>query len=342
MKRIEILVVGLLLTLTSCGIVNKQVLATVLPLLTAHDYNGAKHTVSCNSLAPLALISHYYNDDTIAVAKFVDELEKTYVQDYAKLPESQNVACPTINTYVLTNEEVEFTFDVTNMFVFKNERYYEIETLPTFPTLYVTKSFSQSTIVVEIRDDNHHLVTNTPLDLRGLEFKESTLINQSSVKFTIETGGGIISVYDRVTFGLNVGEQTERFYEVISEETFASLFDANNNFTDETMLLANIPQQLNFRNQKYKMITSSFFEWQDIELDILIAYFVNARDYAAFYLENPDVEYCIDETNTLYYIDGPSKFPLYSLVGHPSEQLIALTLPKGEGSPMFFRNISSV
>lgn len=342
MKRIEILVVGLLLTLTSCGTLNRQTLGEVLPVLVTEEFAEVKHTVSCNSLAPLALINHYYNDDVAAVTNFVKELQNTKVRHYKKLPDEKNVACPTINTYAFTNEAIEFTFDVTNMFVLKDDVYYELETLPSIATTNGSYSFSGSTTITEILDSEGKEITEFSLSLPSLEFKELTEFSGNNVNFTIETVGGIISVYDAVTFGLNVGEQIERFYEVISGDTFATLFDANNNFTDDTMLLANIPQQLTFRNQKYKMITSGFFEWQDVQLDLLIAYFVNERDYDAFYLENPDIEYCIDETNTLYYAAGPSKFPLYSLVGHAIEQLLALTLPQGGGSPMLFLNISSV
>ncbi len=342
MKRTQILVAGLLLILTSCRAANHQTLSEVFPMLKTEGFAEVKHTVSCNSLAPLALINHYYNDDVAAVTNFVNELQKTKVQRYKKLPESKNVACPTINTYVFTGDAVEFTFNVTNMFVVKEDVYYELESLPSISTTESSYSFSGSTTITEILDSEGKELTDFSLSLPSLEFKELTEFSGSNVNFTIETVGGIISVYDAVTFGLNVGEQIERFYEVISGNTFSSLFDANNNFTDDTMLLANIPQQLTFRNQKYKMITSDFFEWQDIQLDLLIAYFVNERDYDAFYLENPDVEYCLDETNTLYYIDGPSKFPLYSLVDHAIEQLLALTLPQGGGSPMLFLNISSV
>jgi len=342
MKRTQILVAGLLLILTSCRAANHQTLSEVFPMLKTEEFAEVKHTISCNSLAPLALINHYYNDDVAAVTNFVNELGKTKVRRYAKLPESKNVACPTINTYAFKNEALEFTFDVTNMFVVKDDVYYELEELPNIVTTYSSYSFSGSTTITEVFNSEGKEITDFSLSLPSLEFKELTELSGNNVNFTIETVGGIISVYDAVTFGLNVGEQIERFYEVISGDTFANLFDTNNNFTDDTMLLANIPQQLTFRNQKYKMITSGFFEWQDIQLDLLIAYFVNERDYDVFYLENPDIEYCIDEANTLYYAAGPSKFPLYSLVGHAIEQLLGLLLPQGGGSPMIFLNISCV
>ena len=342
MKRTPILVASLLMTLTSCTNANRKTLSEVLPMLKTEEFNAVKHTVGCNSLAPLALINHYYNDNVATVTNFANELGKTKVRRYAKLPDDKNVACPTINTYVFTNEAIEFTFDVTNMFVVKDDVYYELEALPSIATTDSFYSFSGSTTITEILDSEGKEITEFSLSLPSLEFKELTEFSGNNVNFTIATVGGIISVYDAVTFGLNVGEQIERFYEVISGDTFANLFDTNNNFTDDTMLLANIPQQLTFRNQKYKMITSGFFEWQDIQLDLLIAYFVNERDYDAFYLENPDIEYCIDETNTLYYAAGPSKFPLYSLVGHAIEQLLGLLLPQGGGSPMLFLNISCV
>lgn len=222
--RTKILVTGLLLTLTACGAANRQTLGEVLPTLKNEVFNEVKHTASCNSLAPLAVINHYYNDDVTAVTAFVNELLATKVQRYKKLPENKNVACPTINTYVFTNERTTFTFDVTNMFVVKDNIYYELEELPSITPTRTTHSFSRSTMIVATRDLVGKEVTDFSLSLSDLEFRELTEFSENIVNFTLETHGGIISVYDEVTFGLDVGEHTARFYEVISDTNFATLF----------------------------------------------------------------------------------------------------------------------
>ena len=109
--------------------------------------------------------------------------------------------------------------------------------------------------------------------------------------------------------------------------------------TVETALLGHIPQDMEFRNKKYKMITEGFLELKNIELDSLIAYFINQKDYDMYISTNSDIEYCVDKTNNIYYAFGEDMLLIYSIVGYSINDLIAVTFPEGGGSPLIFMNI---
>lgn len=109
--------------------------------------------------------------------------------------------------------------------------------------------------------------------------------------------------------------------------------------TAETALLGHIPQDMEFRNKKYKMITEGFLELKNIELDSLIAYFINQKDYDMYISTNSDIEYCVDKTNNIYYAFGEDMLLIYSIVGYSINDLIAVTFPEGGGSPLIFMNI---
>lgn len=224
MKKIKILVSSLFVLLSSCANFPDQKLGTILPELVENEFSLLKHTISCNSLAPLAIIDHHYNDDLAAIDKFIGELEKTSTKRYNEIPDNKNVLCPQINTYSFFNDELNFTFDVINMFVVKNDVYYELEQLSSFVATRTTHGFSKSTMILKILDASGEQLVDSSLTLPSLEFEEIAEFNGNDVKFTIETGGGIISIYDAVTFGLNVSEKVEQFYKVISDDTFSNLF----------------------------------------------------------------------------------------------------------------------
>lgn len=227
MKKTNILVSSLLFILTSCAGQFKQNLGSLLPELLENEFSLVKHTIGCNSLAPLAIIDHYYNDDLAAITKFVSELEKTNLKKYKKLPDDKNVACPQINTYSFSNHETKFSFEIVNMFLVKDDLYYELEELPAIAATRTSHSFSGSTTILEVLDDNGGEVTELSIPLPLIEFEKITGFSERDVQFTIETHGGIISIYDAVTFGLDVGEQTEQFYKVINDNTFANLFNGD-------------------------------------------------------------------------------------------------------------------
>lgn len=224
MKKTKILVSSFLFILSSCTNSPKQNLGAILPELLENEFSLVKHTTNCNSLAPLAIVDHHYNNNSKAISTFISELEKTSVKKYEKLPDNKIVLCPQINTYSFSKGESKFTFDVVNMFVTKNDVYYELDKLPTIATTSTSHSFSGSTTILEVLDEVGGEVNDFSLNLPLLEFEEITGFNESNIKFTIETHGGIISIYDAITFGLNVGEQVEKFYKVISDSTFSSLF----------------------------------------------------------------------------------------------------------------------
>lgn len=109
--------------------------------------------------------------------------------------------------------------------------------------------------------------------------------------------------------------------------------------TMETALLGHIPQDMEFRNKKYKMITEGFLELKNIELDSLIAYFINQKDYDMYISANSDIEYCVDKTNNIYYAFGEDMLLIYSIFGYSINDLIAVTFPEGGGSPLLFMSI---
>lgn len=117
--------------------------------------------------------------------------------------------------------------------------------------------------------------------------------------------------------------------------------ETNSATPSEPFFVSATPQDLVFRNQKYEMITLHSSETKDMELDTIIGYFINREDYDRFSSENSDAEYAVNEGNSIYYAYGENKMLIYSVVGYPVDELIAVVFPKHLGTPDFFRKALS-
>ncbi len=99
-------------------------------------------------------------------------------------------------------------------------------------------------------------------------------------------------------------------------------------------LILSIPQEINFRNISYKSASENELEIKNYELDTILAYLINKEDYEEFYKDDPNLEYCLEENNSIYYANGIPKFPIYSLVNYSFEKVIAIYVD-GVGSLIY-------
>lgn len=121
------------------------------------------------------------------------------------------------------------------------------------------------------------------------------------------------------------------------KESDTTLSSDNNPF-----LLATGPGEFVFRNSKYIEAPNNLLKIEKSDLDEVIAYIINQCDYEKLYSEDPDVEYCLYESNSLYYAYGTPKFPIYSIKNHDVEKIIAVAIPNYEDAAGLYMNVELI
>ncbi len=88
--------------------------------------------------------------------------------------------------------------------------------------------------------------------------------------------------------------------------------------------ILSLPSKIVFRNITYRSSSMSELNIKNYELDTILAYLINENDYEKFNSVNPNIEYCLDESNFIQYTNGTPKFPIYSIVNYSFEKVIAI------------------
>lgn len=101
----------------------------------------------------------------------------------------------------------------------------------------------------------------------------------------------------------------------------------------EDYLVSTIPQKITYSGLEYVMADNEN-EIIEIVLDTIIAYLINLDDFDKFYNENPNIDYYVDETNSVYNVYGENKFPVYSIKNQSVSDYIAVKV--NDGSPILF------
>ena len=162
------------------------------------------------------------------------------------------------------------------------------------------------------------------------------------------SNGNNNSLSDNSIYSSNIGDSNESQF--LLNDNSNSHKENNNQSNDvgsdkkndNTFLFSTCANEIVFRNSRYGHISGNFVNIKKIELNEIIAYLINQKDYENFYLENHNVEYCLFEQNNLYYAYGDAKFPIYSIKDYAITKFIAITLPSYEDMPMLFMNMETL